>query len=495
MSALVACSNEPEAPNAGDSNSGAKKGAPPSAGGPPGAGASGFRTTTNVEVVAAARGAVASYQVANGTVEARRRAPVHARIGELCVEVLVDENDQVTEGQVLARLQSARLKFAVDRMSANLDKAAQREYEAKLESEKAVGDHQRLLRIVEEGLEGQFIAADDIARAQLAAQKAVVAYEAAKADHMSAKSDLGNAQLDLSHTEIKAPISGIVAQRKVEPFDLISPDQELFVVAELDSLRLRLDLPETAAPLMQNPPRLADGNVNLEQTQAVLLASTAYPQERFLGFLELVSPVITDPERGMLGVIIRVVQPENVTETDHGPLLRQFPPAERSRLLETARKAQADDGLGMSVLRLRPGNFLEASIVTRYKSDALVIPTGALVAGGAFVINEPPSAPEATESASAPTVSTGTDNPAAEAPAPGSGKGGKRGQANANGPTPSATLTVRRVELGQHLGISSEGYSEVLPGSPLREGDRIVFRGQEYLRDGGQVRILEAPSR
>lgn len=489
------------------------KGGNPS-GGAPGAsqGPSSFRTVTNVEAVTVSRGAVASYQTANGHLEARERANVFARISELCLEVLVEENDIVEAGTPMARLNSDRLRNALITAQANEERAIQREREAKIDFDKATDDHARLLKVVEEGLEGQFIAKDEIDRARVAAEKAGALWLGSKADLKSAQANTANASLDLAHCEVKSPISGVVAIRRVEPNDLVKVDQELFQVVELDSLRMKVELPETSVALLRNPERNPDRSVNLSTTQAVLLAGTAYPSARFVGYVEIVSPVITDPTRGMLGVILRVVQPHDATDAEFAPLLTQFPPTEREAVLRTARRA-AKPETGTAPIRLRPGNFLEASIVTSFKRDSLVLPTAAVIGGGVFVIVEPETQPiakpetngaPARPSAAIPTSAGAADAaPTAAAPAgaaPGaskgkSGDGSKTGDRGGRPGTDAPSLTVRRVELAGHLGISSEGYTELLESAGIKAGDRIVFRGQELLRDGAPVRVVQTPTR
>jgi len=475
---------------------------------------------TNVEVVRVARGAVASYQVANGTLDALQRAPVYSRNNEICLEVLAKENDVVTAGTVLARLEPSRYKNALDRAQAAVDRAIQRVREAEIEAKKSHADYVRLLKVVEEGLDGQFIAKDEIDRARVTSEKASVLHEASKADQLSAESDFRNAQLDLDNCLVKAPIDGVVTLRKIEPNELVKVDQELFQIAELDMLRLKAELPETAITMLRDPPRLFGGgphDVDIAQCQAVLLAGTAYPNERFLGYLELVSQVVTDPTRGMFGVQIRVVQPADAAKPDYAALLAQFPPPEREAVLATARRAKARPE-GAPILRLRPGNFLEASIVTAFKQDTLVIPTSCLVDSdrAVFVIDEPaPSAPtpDAPGSAvnakpealkadkpdgAAPTASNGerSSRPSGERGGPnasGTGRATGGGRPGADSAGPTGSTLVKRVSLAGHLGMSSEGYTEILATAPVKLGDRLVFRGQEYLKDQAPVNIVTPP--
>lgn len=469
-----------------------------------------FRTVTNVEVVRVARGAVASYQVANGNLEAIRRAPVYARNAEICTEVLARENDPVKKGDVLARLASARFQNALDRAQAAVDRSVQREREADIASQKAHADYQRLLELVKEGIDGIYIAKDEIDRARVESEKAKVQLEAAKADQLSALSDLRNSRLDLDNCTVRAPIDGMVTIRKIEPNELVKVDQELFQVAELGTLRLRAELPETAITSLRDPPRSPEGNehdADISKCQAVLLAGTAFPGERFLGYVEMVSQVVTDPTRGMFSVHVRVLQPADADSPEYAPLLLQFPPAEREALLATTRRAK-DAAESLKPLRLRPGNFLEASIVTDFHQDVLVIPASCIVDAdrAVFVIQEDAAHTEMTDAKPAPAGDTApkptAENGGRKRPEGGGGRpeGGGTGGGTGSGPagpargdSASPERTVNRISLAGHIGMTSEGYAEILPSAPVKLGDRVVFRGQDYLKDKAPVRIVTPP--
>ena len=76
-----------------------------------------------VKAVLVARGTVVNEVRGTGTLEARFRSTISSEISGRLVEVLVDQNDRVTTGQVLARLDAGDLRQQVDIALAELETA------------------------------------------------------------------------------------------------------------------------------------------------------------------------------------------------------------------------------------------------------------------------------------------------------------------------------------------------------------------------------------
>lgn len=200
-----------------------------------------------VEVARVANGDVASAYSGTATLEPERQTAAVAKLGGIVLEILVEEGDQVEEGQVLARLERDRYEFQAQQTEAALRKL---ENELKRASE----------------LHGRDLISTD-------------EYERIRFDAESQRAAHGLAQLDLRHTEIRAPIAGVIAERMVKVGNLVTQNDPLFLINDFDPLWAVLHVPERELNL------LAAG-------QQATLGVDAYPGQQFIGEVLRISPVV-----------------------------------------------------------------------------------------------------------------------------------------------------------------------------------------------------------
>lgn len=186
-----------------------------------------------VETVSVDRGTVATEVRGTGTLEARFRSSLSSEISGRLVEVLVDQNDRVTTGQVLARLDDEDLRQQVAIAVAELDaaRAAVARAEADGERAKAVlsqaeSEHERDRHLLEsraisqsdfdQGVERRLVALAEHARSTAAcaeAQRQVAA----------AQKRVELLDIRLGKVEIRSPFEGLVTRRVREPGDTVVP--------------------------------------------------------------------------------------------------------------------------------------------------------------------------------------------------------------------------------------------------------------------------------
>jgi HlyD family secretion protein len=125
-----------------------------------------------------------------GTVTADPTVEVGTQVSGLLSEVLVDYNDRVREGQVLARIDTALLQADVDAARARLEESQARRDRLSLEQARVTALHAKGATSDEER---------DAARAELAI---------ATAQARAAKVTLSRARRNLTYATIRAPIAG-----------------------------------------------------------------------------------------------------------------------------------------------------------------------------------------------------------------------------------------------------------------------------------------------
>jgi len=191
----------------------------------------------------------------SGTLVARDEAMVGAQIDSLrIVELLADDGDRVTKGQVLARLDRSQLDAQVAQNDAALARAdaaiAQAtsqiaQFDATLAQAQADLDRARKLdvQIVTQATLDQRVAAFRTAQAVLSAGKGALAVsQADKASRLGERREL---MVRIDRTEVKAPVAGIVSRRTARLGAVaMSNGDALFRIVTDAAIELEADVPE-----------------------------------------------------------------------------------------------------------------------------------------------------------------------------------------------------------------------------------------------------------
>jgi membrane fusion protein (multidrug efflux system) len=279
-----------------------------------------------VEVAATQRAEMAALYSGTAPVESERKAFVMPKVQGEIRQVLADEGQRVRAGQALARLDGDKLRLEVALIAATM---------RKLEL-----DYNRNLELQKTGL------------------VSATALDNLKYELEASKASWDLARLQLSYCDIRSPIDGTVTQRLdvVKVGNTVTPvggviesaDSSLFVVEDLDTLILRVNVPEREL-------------AKLSVGQPAELTFDAVPNRAFKGEISLISPYV-NANTATFAVRIRVTKTEGL---------------------------------------LRPGMFARVAIVYERKLDALQIPRTALLDGDGppkvFVIKDGKAAERAVK--------------------------------------------------------------------------------------------------
>jgi len=174
-----------------------------------------------------------------GTVLAVNRAELKAEQPGRVTRVVVREGDHVRAGAVLSAQDEDELTLSVQAAEAQLAQARAQAAQAGSDSERA----QNLL------------AKRSVTRQS--AQQAETNLNAATAMVRSAESGLGLAQSHLRKARITAPFAGEVAQRLVQPGEMLAPGQTAFTLVDNRKLELQADLPAASLARLRTGMRAA----------------------------------------------------------------------------------------------------------------------------------------------------------------------------------------------------------------------------------------------
>jgi len=276
------------------------------------------------------RGDISLLVTATGTIYADTTVAVGTQVSGTISKIYVDFNSVVKEGQILATIDTTFLAAQVQQSEASLERAI-----AQLNDAKRTLDRTKAL------FEKKLAAQADY-------DVALTAYETNLAQKKQAEAQLNSARINLKYATIKAPISGVVIDRKVDVGQTVAASfntPTLFSIA--NSLR--------KMQVQANVDEADIGKIRLGQQ--VTFTVDAYPDERFTGKVKQIrlAPV-TIQNVVNYTVIIEVPNPE----------LKLMPGMTATVSILVAKKENVLR-VPSSALRLQPPSDL---VVKQEKSDS-----------------------------------------------------------------------------------------------------------------------------
>lgn len=184
---------------------------------------------------------------ATGNLQPTNEVEVGSELSGLVTEVNVDNNDRVTKGQVLARIDTARLQDTIAQSRASLQSAIASVAQAEATAQQTRASLARFEEV--HALSGGKVpsAAElDSARAEFA--RAAAAVLTAEAGVARARAQLSSDQTQFSKALILSPVTGVVLSRQVDPGQTVAASFNapvLFLIAEdLSAMRLEVKVDE-----------------------------------------------------------------------------------------------------------------------------------------------------------------------------------------------------------------------------------------------------------
>lgn len=286
----------------------------------------------------------------SGSLRAVQQAIVKARLAADVREVVAREGEAVKAGQVLVRMDATEYQARVEQARGNLNAAlAQRDIANKTR------DNNRAL------LEKGFISrnAFDNAASQLAV---------AEANVEAARGALDQVKKLLNDTVIRAPITGLIASRSVQPGEKVSPDNRLLEIVNLDLMEMEASVPTNDIA------RVVVG-------QQVRLRIEGLP-DAFSGRVTRINPATQPGSRSIL-VYVQIANPQHILRVG------MFAEAQLSLLTKTnvlalPKSAIHKDSNGATVYVIDNGKLLKAPVTLGIEGRSGETPLVEISGGLAF---------------------------------------------------------------------------------------------------------------
>lgn len=303
---------------------------------------------------------------ANGYIVPRRRAALSTDIPGRLVELNVEEGSRVSEGDVVARLDSRELE------------AGQKRLQAEIKSAKAIEKQTRL------ALERQqkLAKTEDVSASAL--ESAEASFEGAAARVQSLEASLMEVMVRLDKSTVYAPFSGVVVQKNAEVGEVVvasgggtNARGSVATLVDFDTLEVQIELSQTA---------LEAARVGAP----LLIYLDAYPEEGYRGQVRQVWPTasrakatvelraefLERDERLLPELGVRVVF---VSEEESNPT----PP------MVLLSKSALIQGSEPAVFIIRDGLLEKRPLTLRDDFDDSLIEVGSGLIGGETVVMDP----------------------------------------------------------------------------------------------------------
>lgn len=169
---------------------------------------------------------------ATGTIQPILKVQIGSFVSGPIVELHVDYNDAVTEGQLLAKVDPRIYQAAVIRDRAARDRAKADVLRAKARLQQAMNNERRAEELYD--INSEYISESEMDQLMFDRQAFAAELEISQLQVKQAQASLDNSELNLEYTDILAPCDGIVIDRKIDSGQTLAAQfqtPELFVLA------------------------------------------------------------------------------------------------------------------------------------------------------------------------------------------------------------------------------------------------------------------------
>jgi HlyD family secretion protein len=324
---------------------------------------------------------------ASGYVTPRRRATIAAKITGRVIGVYFDEGTRVQEGQLLATLDDADVKKALESAKADRNSAEAAIADFKVQLRNAQIELRRAEQLQTAGVQTQ----EQLDNARTNADSLEAKIDLAKTQVVGSESRIAVAQQAVDNCTIRAPFAGIVVSKDAQVGEMVSPVSAgggftrtgIATIVDMNSNEIEVDVNEAYIA------RVKDG-------QPVTAILDAYPDWEIPSRVRTIIPT-ADRQKATVKVRIsflkldpRILPDMGIKVTFLGAELEKKPGAEAASFPLVSQSALREDD-GKKIVFLVKNDRIERRAITvgsNHGSDAEIV--AGLVVGDTVVTKGPP---------------------------------------------------------------------------------------------------------
>ena len=258
-----------------------------------------------IDTVAVESRAIDRYLRVTGSLTADEQAEVSAEIAGRVIATPVERGTRVAQGTILVRLSPSESGAQLDEAEANArqiearlglstgqpfdPKRVPEVMNAKASLDWAEAEFARIRSLLDQKVVSQAEYDQRLTQVEAARQQYQVAVNSAEQSYRSleaARARVALARKSVADTVVRAPFSGLVAERVVSVGDYVTKGTRVATVVRVDPLRVELTVPEQSISLVR-------------VGQAVRLAVDAYAGEEFPATVRFISPALRSDQRAL----------------------------------------------------------------------------------------------------------------------------------------------------------------------------------------------------
>ena len=181
----------------------------------------------SIKTISVSRRPIGQLRRLFGVLSASDESELSFQVGGHVQSVAVDAGDRVRAGQLLASLDAQPYQLKLDSSIADLQSARAR-----------LQDTRKKVTSTRSLYKRQIASRQDFDSAQSA-------FDSAESSVQAAEAAVSLAQRDLDQTVLVAPIEGLIAERRLEPFQEISPGAAVLLIQSEGGIEVDIRMPET----------------------------------------------------------------------------------------------------------------------------------------------------------------------------------------------------------------------------------------------------------
>ena len=229
----------------------------------------GYRTET------VQRGDIRVAISSTGTLSAISTVTVGSQVSGQITDVLVDFNDTVKKGQILATIDASTYQAQIEQGSAQIASAQASLRQAQAGLRNAQLDYNRKADLGRQ----QLVSKSDVDLARSSLEQAQAQVNSAQAQIRQQTASTQTTRVNLQRTVIRSPVDGVVLTRTIEPGQTVAASlsaPELFTIAE-DLAKMKIELAVDESDIGQ-----------VRVGQVVSFSADAFPERQFKGVVDQV---------------------------------------------------------------------------------------------------------------------------------------------------------------------------------------------------------------
>ena len=252
----------------------------------------------NVDLASVRVGEVREELLLTGALKPKEVVDVNAKATGRVEKIHFLVGDLVREGQLIAELEDDELLQQVKRSEASIEVSQAGVAQRKAELANTKANLERARQLFEEEL----LSPQEYQQQQTSLEVVNAQVSLAEAQSAQAQASLNELKIRLEQTRIYAPMTGVVAERGVDPGALVNPNNPIVRIVNLSTMVTQGNVPE------RNIGKLRVGNQTKVEVDAI-------PGKAFSGRVARIAPVLDAATRSAL-IEIDIRNPELILKAE-----------------------------------------------------------------------------------------------------------------------------------------------------------------------------------